>query len=59
MSVKLDNAITFQMLHCVVAFENITSCCNIVFLQHDVARCCNKWKTNLAKKKTKKKQEYF
>ncbi len=33
--VKLHNAVTIQMLHNVVTFENVTSCCNIVLL-HDV-----------------------
>ncbi len=29
-SVKLHNAVTFEMLHFVIIFENVTSCCNIV-----------------------------
>ncbi len=30
--VELHNAVTFQMLHCVITFQNVTSCPNIVLL---------------------------
>ncbi len=33
-SVKLHYAVTFQMLNHFLIFENVTSCCNIVLLQH-------------------------
>ncbi len=35
-SVKLHYAVTFQMLHWVMKFENVTFCCHIALLQHDV-----------------------
>ncbi len=33
---KLHYAVTFRILYHVVAFENVTSSCNIVLLQHNV-----------------------
>ncbi len=35
-SVKLHNAVTFQILLHVVTFENVTLCSNIALLQHNV-----------------------
>ncbi len=35
-SVKLHSAVTFQMLHSVITFENGTSCCNTILLRHNV-----------------------
>ncbi len=35
-SVSLHNTVTFQMLHCVVTFENIILCSNIVLLRYNI-----------------------
>ncbi len=47
--VKLLNDVTFQMLHHIVTFENVTSChivtyiCNITYVRKNLGKMTHRW----------------